>query len=196
VSDAITVRPATKADASDIALLVNIATHGGPAQRWATDERAGDAYDPAEVGRLSVLGEEAPFSWRNATMAEADGETVGMLMGYREPDEAQALPGDLPPFLRPIYELEAEAAGCWYIAMLGVHLNWRGKGVGSRLLEVAEEKGAATAARGLALICEDVNAGARRLYARRGFTVRSQRKMVRFPGGGPQGEDWLLMLKD
>jgi ribosomal protein S18 acetylase RimI-like enzyme len=196
MSDAITVRPAKKADASDIALLVNIATHGGPAQRWAADERVKDAYDPAEIGRLSVLGEEAPFSWRNATMAEADGEIAGMLMGYREPDEAEPLPDDLPPFLRPIYELEAEAAGCWYIAMLGVHLGWRGRGVGSRLLDVAETKGEATAARGLALISEDLNAGARRLYARRGFAIRSRRKMVRFPGGGPAGEDWLLMVKD
>jgi ribosomal protein S18 acetylase RimI-like enzyme len=196
VSDPISVRPARKSDASDIALLVNVAAHGGPAQRWGADEAAKDAYDPAEIGRLSVLGDEVPFTWRNATMAECDGEIVGMLMGYREPDIAEALPDDLAPFLRPIYELEAEAAGYWYIAMLGVHLKWRSKGVGSRLLDVAEKKRDETAAQGLALISEDVNAGAVRLYERRGFHVRARRKMVRFPGGGPHGEDWLLMVKD
>ena len=60
----------------------------------------------------------------------------------------------------------------------------------------AETKAAETGARGLALISEDVNTGAVRLYERRGFRVRAKRKMVRFPGGGPKGEDWLLMVKD
>jgi ribosomal protein S18 acetylase RimI-like enzyme len=196
VSAAITVRPARKSDASDIALLVNIAVHGGLGKRWAEDEAAKDTYDPVEIGRLAALADEAPFTWRNATMAECDGEIAGMLMGYREPDNAEPLSGDLTPFLLPIYQLEAEAAGYWYIAMLGVHLNWRGRGIGSRLLDVAERKAKETAAGGLALISEDVNAGAIRLYERRGFRVRAKRKMVRFPDGGPNGQDWLLMVKD
>ena len=36
----IAIRPATKADASEIALLVNIATHGGIGMGWAHDARA------------------------------------------------------------------------------------------------------------------------------------------------------------
>lgn len=196
MNEAIAVRPARKADASEIALLTNIAVHGGLSQRWAADEAAGDTYDPVEIGRLTALADEAPFTWRNATMAESDGEVVGMLMGYRQPDEAEPLPDELPPFLLPINQLEAEAAGRWYIAMLGVHFRWRGKGIGSRLLDVADAKAAETGARGQALISEDVNSGAIRLYERRGFKVRAKRKMVRFPGGGPKGEDWLLMVKD
>lgn len=196
MSEAITVRPAQRSDASEIALLTNIAVHGGLSQRWAADEAAKDTYDPVEIGRLAALAEEAPFTWRDASIAEHDGEVVGMLMGYREPDAAEPLPGDLEPFLLPIYQLEAEAAGYWYVAMLGVHFKWRGKGIGSSLLDVAETKAAETGARGLALISEDVNTGAVRLYERRGFRVRAKRKMVRFPGGGPKGEDWLLMVKD
>lgn len=196
MSETIAIRPARKSDASEIALLTNIAVHGGLSQRWAADEAARDTYDPIEIGRLTALADDAPFTWRNASMAECDGEIVGMLMGYREPDMAEPLPDDLAPFLLPIYQLEAEAAGCWYIAMLGVHFKWRSRGIGSRLLDVAEAKAAETRARGLALISEDINTGAVRLYERRGFSVRAKRKMVRFPGGGPQGEDWLLMVKD
>jgi ribosomal protein S18 acetylase RimI-like enzyme len=196
VNEAIAVRPARKSDATEIALLTNIAVHGGLSQRWAADEAAKDTYDPAEIGRLAALAEDAPFTWHDASMAECDGEVVGMLMGYREPDKAEPLPDDLEPFLLPIYQLEAEAAGYWYIAMLGVHFKWRSRGIGSRLLDLAEAKAAATGARGLALISEDVNTGAIRLYERCGFSVRERRKMVRFPGGGPKGEDWLLMVKD
>ena len=43
---------ATKADATDIALLVNIATHGGIGIGWTHAEGADEAYDPAEMGRL------------------------------------------------------------------------------------------------------------------------------------------------
>ncbi len=192
----ISVRPARKSDASDIALLVNIAAHGGPARYWAADKDAEGTYDPIEIGRLRALAEDGSFTWRNATMAQSGDEIVGMLLGFREPEVAAPTPADASPSFVPLYELEAQAAGLWYINMLAVHFRWRRQGVGSRLLDVAERKRDETSARGLALITEDVNAGARRLYERRGFTVRSSRKMVRFPGGGPDGEDWLLMVKE
>ncbi|MBI4920160.1 MAG: GNAT family N-acetyltransferase [Devosia nanyangense] len=192
----ITIRPARKSDASEIALLVNIAAHGGPASGWAQDKDATGTYDPIEVGRMRVMRTSGPFTWRNATMAECDGEVAGMLLGYREPDQAAPAPEDAPPFFVPLYELEGEAAGCWYINMLGVHIGWRGRGIGSKLLDVAQARGLETAAHGLALIVEDVNAGARRLYERRGFGVRAKRPIVPFPDGGPDGADWLLMVKD
>jgi ribosomal protein S18 acetylase RimI-like enzyme len=96
----------------------------------------------------------------------------------------------------PLLQLEAAAEGRWFISMLGVHIRWRGKGVGSRLLDVAEDRRQRTAARGLALIVEDVNEGARRLYERHGFSVRTSRPMVRFPGSTAPGKDWLLMVKE
>jgi len=196
VTAAISIRPARKADASDIALLVNIAAHGGPADGWAHEQDATDTYNPIEVGRLQILREDGAFTWRNATMAESDGEIVGMLLGYREPDVAGTISPNAPPYLRPLYELEGEAAGMWFISMLGVYVPWRSKGVGSRLLDVAEQKARETAASGIALITEDINAGARRLYERRGYAVSAKRPMVRFPNGRPHGQDWLLMVKE
>lgn len=197
MSDAIVTRPATRADASEIALLVNIATHGAIAQGWAHAEGADDAYDPIEIGRLDMLKDDDTFNWRNATMATtADGEIAGMLLGYREADTKRTVEPGLPAFMVPILELEYEAAGTWFISMLGVHIKWRSKGVGSALLDVAEGRVRQSHARGLSLIVEDVNAGARRLYQRRGFAVRAQRPMVRYPGGTAPGKDWLLMVKE
>jgi len=190
-------RPATRGDAAEIALLVNIAVHGGIAQGWAHGGEAEGTYDPIEVGRLEMLDDDTEFGWTNVTMAETDGgEIAGMLLGYRKADAFEPVPPEVTGFLRPIEELEAEANGTWFISMLGVHLKWRGHGVGSQLLDVAEVKRGETKARGLALIVEDDNDGARRLYERRGYSVRTTRPMVRFPGGGPAGRDWLLMVKD
>jgi ribosomal protein S18 acetylase RimI-like enzyme len=192
----VTTRPATRADASEIALLVNIAVHGGIAQGWAHAAEAQGTYDPIEVGRLEMLRDDTEFGWHNCTMAESDGEVVGMLLGYRKPDAFEPVPPEVTGFMRPIEELEAEANGTWFISMLGVHVGWRGKGVGSQLLEVADVKRDATAANGVSLIVEDTNDGARRLYERHGYAVRKSRPMVRFAGGGPAGRDWLLMVKD
>lgn len=196
MSEAIAIRPARKADASDIALLINIAAHGGPADGWARSQDAAGTYSPIEIGRLQLLREDGAFSWRNAFMAEIDGEVAGMLLGYREPDAAEPIPPRTPDYFRPLYELEAEAAGKWFISMLGVYVPWRDKGVGSKLLDVAEAKARETAASGVALISEDVNEGARRLYERRGFVVTAKRPMVPFPSGGPKGQDWLLMARE
>ena len=54
----------------------------------------------------------------------------------------------------------------------------------------------AAEAKGVSLIVEDSNAGARRLYERHGYTVRTARPMVPWSGGKAPGKDWLLMVKD
>ncbi len=124
---AYTTRPARKSDASEIALLVNIAVHGGIARGWASGEAAAGTYDPIEVGRLGMMRDDTEFGWKNVTMAEADGEVVGMLLGYRQADVFEPVPPEVTGFMRPIEELEAAANGKWFISMLGVHLGWRGK---------------------------------------------------------------------
>jgi ribosomal protein S18 acetylase RimI-like enzyme len=196
VTPEITIRAATKADASEVALLVNIATHGGIRGGWEHDERAQGTYDPLEVGRLDMLDETSGLNWRNASMGESDGEVVGMLLGYAEPDEMGPFPADLQAFLVPIVELEWLAGGQWFISMLGVHIPWRSRGIGGKLLDVAERKRAETGRRGLALIVEDHNAGARALYERMGFAVTASRPMLRYPDGTQPGKDWLLMVKE
>lgn len=195
---AVTIRPATKADASEVALLVNIATHGGIGMGWRHDGRAEGTYDPIEVGRLDMLDESSGLNWRNASMAESDGEVVGMLLGYPEPDVMPPMP-EIPEseaFLRPIVDLEWQAGGKWFISMLAVHAPWRGKGIGGKLMTLAEQKREETKRQGLALLVEDGNAGARRLYERDGFSVAASRPMQRFPDGTQPGKDWLLMVKD
>ena len=196
MSATLTTRPANKADAAEVALLVNIATHGGIGSGWGHDERAEGTNNPLEVGRLDMLDARSGLNWRNASMAEVDGEIVGMLLGYPEADDMGQLPGGLPDFMTPILQLEWLAAGTWFISMLGVHVPWRSHGVGGRLLARAEEKRAETKRRGLALIVEDHNDRARALYERMGFAVTASRPMRHYPDGTQPGNDWLLMVKE
>lgn len=192
----IVIRPATKADASEVALLANIATHGGLRASWEYDKRAAGSYDPIEVGRLDLLDERDGLNWRNASIAEFDGEVVGLLLGYPEPQITPPMPESLPDFLVPIVELEWLAAGRWFVSMLAVHIPWRGQGIGALLLNLAEAKRANAGSAGLALIVEDANLRARQLYERQGFVVYAARPMRIFPNGTIPGQDWLLMVKD
>ena len=143
-----------------------------------------------------MMDETSELNWRNASMAESDGEVVGMLLGYPEPDDMGPFPEDLMGFLVPIVELEWLAGGNWFISMLGVHVPWRSHGVGGRLLALAEEKRVETRRSGLALIVEDHNERARALYERMGFAVTASRPMRHYPDGTQPGKDWLLMVKE
>jgi ribosomal protein S18 acetylase RimI-like enzyme len=188
------IRPARKSDAAEIALLISIAVHGN---MWEekTDE-AGEVSGPIEVGRLDLLSEGGTFSWQDAFIAEADGEVAGMVLGYRKGDTPEPVPTDIWAPLRPLMELEAEAHGLWYIAMLGVHKDWRSKGAGSALLEQAETQARRSGAGGLALVVDDGNEGARKLYESRGFAVRDTRPITPFPESRQDGKNWLLMVKE
>ena len=103
-------RPATKADAAALAVLVDIAGEGLPAYLWSTLRAPGQSL--LEVGRERAGREEGGFSYRNAIIAELDGEIAAALVGYRLDDPYEL--GDLdalPELVRPLVELEALAPG-------------------------------------------------------------------------------------
>ena len=79
-----TFRPAAKADASALAVLVDIAGEGLPAYLWSTLKAPGQSI--LEVGRERAARETGGFSYRNAIVAEVGGEVAACLVGYRLDD--------------------------------------------------------------------------------------------------------------
>ena len=134
-----TFRPAAKADASALAVLVDIAGEGLPAHLWNTLKAPGQSI--LEVGRERAAREEGGFSYRNAIIAEVDGEIAACLVGYRLDDPYDL--GDLeqaPPVVRPLVLLEAKARGSWYVNVLATFPEFRRCGIGIELLGIAEGK--------------------------------------------------------
>ena len=188
------IRPATKRDALYMAALADIAGHGMPAWVWSQSRAKGQSV--IEVGRARAMREEGGFSYRNAHILEADGEIAGMLLGYRQPETME--PGDtsdMHEVFRVMNELEAEAPGSWYINILGVLPEHRGRGFGSQLLARAEALAQGAGARQMSLIVESENGGACRLYERTGYAEKARRPYMQFPGATHEG-DWLLMVKE
>jgi ribosomal protein S18 acetylase RimI-like enzyme len=187
------IRPARKSDAAALAILVDIAGEGMPSYMWSRMREPGQSA--FEVGRARAAREEGGFSYRNATVGEIDGEVAACLVDYRLDDPYDT--GDLtelPEMVRPLVELEAKAPGSWYVNVLAAFPEFRGHGLGGRLLALAEERGRAQGARSASVIVASENEGAARLYARTGYREIARAPVVDFPGCA-HGGDWVLMVK-
>jgi ribosomal protein S18 acetylase RimI-like enzyme len=189
------IRPAERRDAAAIVILGDIAGYGLPIWLWANSAERGANESALAFGRRRVLREDTAFSYRNAHVAEIDGEVVGVLLGYRQPNVPDSsIPEDVPAFIRPLLQLEALAPATWYVNVLSVFEEFRGRGIGLMLLDRAEHLAAESDAKGLSLIVEDDNAAAIGLYERAGFRITASCPFVGFPGCAP-AERWLLMVK-
>jgi len=188
------IRPATPEDAPDLAVLINLAGDGLPVYQWW--QMAGHGQDALHVGALRAAREEGPFSYRNSRIVEADGQVGGMVLSYQlqEPYDMGDL-DRLPVVIRPLVELEARTAGSWYVNAIATHEPFRGRGLATALMKDCEALARAAGAEKLSLIVAAENERACRLYMKLGFREIASRPLCAYPGG-PQGGDWLLMVKE
>jgi ribosomal protein S18 acetylase RimI-like enzyme len=187
------LRPARKTDAASLAVLVDMAGEGMPAFLWSQMREPGQSV--LEVGRARAQRESGGFSYRNAMIAEIDGEVAGALVDYRLDDPYDT--GDLaalPEFVRPLVLLEAKAPGTWYVNVLATFSEFRRRGVGACLLAAAQERARAAGASALSIIVASENSDACRLYERAGYQQVASAPLVQFPGCA-HGGDLLLLVK-
>jgi len=188
-----TFRPATKADAAALAVLVDIAGEGMPDHMWRS--LAAPTQSTLEFGRERARREQGGFSYRNAVVAELDGEIAASLVGYRldDPYDIGAL-DEVPEGVRPLLKLEAKAPGSWYVNVLATFPEFRGQGIGTKLLEIAAEKGRQGGAPALSVIVGSWNDGAARLYSRCGYAPCARESAI-LPPDFPRQGDWVLMVR-
>ena len=188
-----TIRPATIADATHLAALVDIASEGFASYFWS--QMAAEGQAPFEIGRARARRDAGAFTWRNAHVAEVDGEVAGVLVGYviDDPVDVRNI-GEASDLVRPLLELEAEAPGHWYVNVLAVFPEYRGQGLGSALLVHADRIARAPGTKGMAIIVASTNQRAMQLYQHVGYKEQARRTLTPFPGYG-RGGDWVLMTK-
>jgi ribosomal protein S18 acetylase RimI-like enzyme len=188
-----TFRPASRADACVLAVLVDIAGEGAP--NWFWRSLAAPGQSALEVGRDRARREEGGFSYRHAMLAEIGGEIAGSLIGYPLDDPYDLTGLDaMPPVAQPLVRLEAQAPGSWYINVLATFPEFRGQGIGTALLGVAEAKGREAGANTMSIIVGSWNEGATRLYERAGYAIVASEHAI-LPPEAPHAGDWLLMTR-
>ncbi|MEM9516915.1 MAG: GNAT family N-acetyltransferase [Actinomycetota bacterium] len=163
-------------------------------------DQAADNTFRALLGRQSVrivaeafLAPGHDLSHQYVTVAEIDGEVVGMLSGYSADQHAASTDQPLEDAagfrkyrMAVLHRIGARIFdfmdrlpdGDWYVQAVAVDQSGRGKGVGSALLQNAEQTARTAGCERITLDVAVNNDRARRLYERLGYEAESSSKPI------------------
>ena len=192
ISNRISFRPARKEECRTIAMLFSMASDGVAEYVWTKCAKPGE--DILDAGERRYSGESSQFSYRNCIVAESGGKIAGMMAAFpmHRPDDPGAS-GETDPVLAPYGRLEQYDS--YYISGMALFPEYRGMGIGTKFLEIAEEKAAQLSLPQLSLIVFEDNGGALRLYRHRGFYEIMREPVAPHPLIKYSGQA-LLMVKD
>ena len=185
----ISIRPAVKSDCRTIAELYRISSDGVAEYIWTKLAEPGEEL--LDVGQRRYERESSVFSYRNCRMVECDAITAGMLIAFPMVIDNEYVESD--PVLVPYSRLEE--ADSYYICGMAVFPQFRGRGIGTRLLQLAEQQAREYQLSKLSLIVFEQNEGALRLYERSGYREKAHEPVVPHPLIHFEGRA-LLMVKE
>ena len=177
----VVLRPAEKSECRMIAALYSISSDGVADYIWTR---------LLDVGQRRYEREDSVFSYRNCTIVEVAGGIAGMLVAFPLHSDGDAVETD--PVLVPYSRLEEDNS--YYICGMAVFPEHRGRGIGHRLLDLAEKHARAKGFAKLSLIVFEQNEGAKRLYDRTGYREKARQPVVPHPLIHYTG-DAVLMVK-
>lgn len=186
----ITIRRAERRDAAELAILVDLSSHGIASWLWYGAVLDGTAQTALEHGRNQLRRDEERAGWKDASLAEVDGETAGVVIGHLV-DPSFADETAPHPVFEPILRLQQQVIGHWFIDSVGVYLHHRGHGIGRKLLD---HELARAAGRPVSLITESTNEVALGLYKSRGFAEAARLASVPIDDNSKQ-HDWVLLTR-
>jgi len=186
-----TFSPATRSDCRAIASLYSISSDGVADYIWTN--LAGPGEKILDVGQRRYEREDTVFSYKNCVVVKKENENVGMLVAFPMFAEESTDDNDIDPVLAPYSKLECDNS--FYICGMAVFPEYRGKGIGTQLLELAEEHAREKGFHKLSLIVFEQNTGAKRLYERSGYHEVAREPVVPHPLIHYSG-DALMMVKN
>lgn len=186
------IRDARPSDADHLVRFINMAADNLPLHFWK--KSAAPGVDPIAYGRERAARDAGSFSYRNAWLAEVEGQVAACLLGYPTADAPEPIDPGTPAIFVPLLELEALAPGSWYLNVLATYPQFRGRGLGSALLAKAEAVTRSAGRSSISLIAEDTHQDALRLYRAKGFTEIARRPVVK-DDWPVEAREWILFLK-
>lgn len=175
--DEVEFRPAKKIESRKIAELFSISSEGVADYIWEISAASGE--NPLDVGQTRYENTDSNISYKNCTIAEYKGEIIGMLVAYPMfVNKNRDLTGT-DPVLLPYEKLEEDNS--YYICGVAVAEKFRGKGVGSAFMDIAEIKARELGFSKLSLIVFEQNTGAKKLYDRLGYFEAARERIVPHP---------------
>ena len=178
-----TIRAATQDDAREIAKLIAISSDGVAEIEWH-EEADKEHCDPLDIGERTYQNPQGDYSFNKTTMLVINGEVAGMLLAFGMPEAEPRNPENRPAaddenvFAPYIY---LEQPNSWYICGVALHPQYRGHGLGTRLMALANDQAKEGGFKTLSLVAFEQNKGAVSLYDKLGYTVVDQSPIVPHP---------------
>ncbi|NCF52698.1 GNAT family N-acetyltransferase [Gammaproteobacteria bacterium] len=188
-STAFTIRPAARSECRTIAELYRISSDGVAEYIWTKIAKPGENI--LDVGQRRYAEEDSVFSYRNCSMVDWKWNTAGMIIAFPMEIDDEYVESD--PVLVPYSKLEEPDS--YYICGMAVFPEYRGRGIGTQLLQHAERRSREHGLSKLSLIVFEKNAGAKRLYERSGYSEKAHEPVVPHPLIHFDGRA-VLMVKD
>lgn len=196
MNDGYQIRPATPEDAREIAKLIEISSDGVAVIEWQ-EQAQKEHCDALDIGENTYRQDEGNYSWRNAVVVEKNREVAGMLLAFGMPDgpirdTTNRPSNDAKNVFAPYIYLEEPNS--WYICGIAFYPEHRGQGLGSQLMQLAEEQAKQHGFKKLSLVAFEQNEGSVRLYRRLGYEVVDEAPVIAHPLIHYSGKA-LLMVK-
>ncbi len=185
-----TLRPAVKGEAAELAILIDIASHGFASWLWYGGVLSKSAETAFEHGHNQLRQDTGRGTWRDSVVAVIEDEIVGVSVSYRLDASIRDIEAK-HPVLVPLLALQRELVGHWFIDSLGVYKPHRRQGIGRALLE--HELGRAGSAP-VSLITESHNEKAQALYRMNGFEEVARAAAVPL-FESMRKHDWVLFTR-
>lgn len=181
-------RYASPYDADALVELALLASHGAAESYWAEDAMQGAS--PREEGARLQAERAANNEW--IVFDEGTGVVAG-IHGYAITDAV--LPDETEtPLFAPVLRLEAKAAPTWLLQVFATLPNHRRRGLGRKMLEIAEARARAVNLPKVSLVVGDGNTLALPMYFAEGYAKASTEAMHPEDKLAP-GSNWLLLSK-
>jgi ribosomal protein S18 acetylase RimI-like enzyme len=189
-------RPATAGDSRFIAEMIDLSSDGIALIEWEAAAREAGGRTALEIGAERYAAGEGEYSYRNCVLAEVAGRRAGVLLSFPIPPRDPAAAAAPPPYdgsdvFAPYRYLEAPDT--WYICGVALRPQYRGRGIGTRLLQIAREQAHEHGYGRLSLVVFAENSGAVRLYRRLGYEIIDRAPIVPHPLIRCRGEALLMV---
>lgn len=189
--DSVQLRPAEARDSSELILFADAATRRFIT--WVWGEMVEHGQSGLELGRQLLETDGSSVNHiSHWTVAESGGRVLGGMNSYVSPPTSTPDNPAIAAVVKPLNELKDLAEGSWYISTVAVHAEGRGQGIGTTLLDLAEQKAAVAGCSLVTLMAGSFNVDALRLYERHGYSEWDRRPFVPFPARTPKapGSFW------
>lgn len=127
-------------------------------------------------------------------VADIGGQIAAMLVSFPIEDKPNPFVQEVDEMLVPVTTLYSRVPGVWYIHGIATSPSFRGRGLSSKLMVLAEERAVAAGIDEICLLVVNTNLGAIRFYEKRGYVVTASEEFVGC-GADTDATEWLLMNK-